>query len=109
MKKTIHLILMAVVMPLFTSNANASPETEVDQAKANMVIRKVTKIMPLLEKQIELTIKMVGNDKYRAKLEPEFAKAIGVSIGQNSDLKNLVKEKWRGPGSLSFFAGVLKK
>ena len=110
MKKTIHLILMAVVMPLFTSNANASPETEVDQAKANMVIRKVGKVMPLVEKQTELIIKMVGNDKYRAKLEPEFATAIGVALSGNFEQSRIdsVKEKWKGPGSLSFFAGVLK-
>ena len=83
---------------------------------------KIEKMMPILEKQVELLIKMIGNEKYRAKLEPEFAKVlvtydrhIGSPVekcARQSRCPGLgTKENesaWDSGQKLSFLASVLK-
>jgi len=89
-------------------------------AKTN---KEIEKMMPILEKQVELLIKMVGNGKYRAKLESEFTKviatydsSIGYSVEKCASAPTCpglgTRENasaWDSGQKLSFLASVLKK
>ena len=109
MKRVISYVVLVGIFSLSTTTAFAGMPW-VGWAKGfepKMVARtnqKLEKMMPIVERQVELLIKMIGNDKYRARLEPEFAKVIGglKNPQQNSKL-------WNAGNKWSFLASVLKE
>ena len=87
-------------------------------AKTN---RQIEKELPVLERQVELLIKMISNDRYRAKIQNELSE---VLIGYMPNYKNYDPEKiqpnenlgtakneseWKRGQKLSFLAKVLKE
>jgi len=104
-----RLFLHVVLMGIFSlSSTSAFAQINWAQGfKPKMVERtnqKLEKMMPIVERQVELLIKMIGNDKYRARLEPEFAKVIGGQ--QNPQINGKL---WNEGNKWSFLAMVLKE
>jgi hypothetical protein len=122
MQNSLMIIKILVVFIFSISTAFAKPYSrDLDARLVTKTNKKLEKMLPVLEKQVELLIKMIGNEKYRDKLETEFAKVIATydTYGRhtpqncNSRCQGLrTKEnenEWTSGQKLSFLGTVLKK
>jgi hypothetical protein len=108
---------------VFASTIYAKPyEHDLDVKLLKGTTAELEKMLPTLERQVELIIKMVDNDRYRNLLEEEFA-VVMVSFFQNGTGGNYDPEKcdkncngistyknkseWERGNKLSFLAKVL--
>jgi hypothetical protein len=121
MKKiSINLTVLLGLTFLFSASAFSYNPKNIDSKTVARANQKLTKMMPILENQVELIVKMITNDKYRAKLEDEFKLVIGCAGqgaggGGRSDHETdydysswCIKEFKRDP-QMSFLASVLKQ
>ena len=85
--------------------------------------RQIEKEMSTLEKQVELLVKMISNEKYRDKIQTEFSEVLVTYVqskssnydpkkcGDNCKFLGTAKNEaeWKRGQKLSFLASVLKK
>ena len=110
MKKIFLFLLCVGILPIATTSSFAEIRwgQGFDPKMIARTNQKLEKVMPIVERQGELLIKMIGNDKYRAKLEPEFAKVIGSLPTRMDDVRKNWSS-WDAGQKLSFLASVLKQ
>jgi hypothetical protein len=121
-----NTLMISTLVALYLVSATTAAEPYSYDFEPRLVTKtnnEIEKMMPILEKQVEFLIKMVGNAQYRAKLESEFALVITGYDNVRTTAKECIASKngcqaislkdnenaWDSGQKLSFLASVLKQ
>lgn len=127
--KTFRIIMAVILVSAMCSttafaNRNKPYHYDLDENFLKKTNRQIEKEMSTLEKQVELLVKMIANDKYRDKVQSEFSEVlVGYYYPSNAGTYDPKKcgdgcyalntsknqTEWSRGQKLSFLASVLKK